>query len=129
MPHSDATGELSQLSERFAHKEGFIFSARDTDLLDDPGKIGVAKPIGLVANAGRPLTEGIESPRLLGVLEMVHLLGETDASTARTLARNALERAEAALHHILPPQRLDVGVARVEALRQLRGRAGQAAPQ
>ena len=78
MPHSDATGELSQLSERFAHKEGFIFSARDTDLLDDPGKIGVAKPIGLVANAGCALTEGIKSPRLLRILQVIHLLGETD---------------------------------------------------
>ena len=78
MPHPDATGEFSQLPERFAHKEGLIFPTCNADLLNDPGKIGVAEPIGLVANAGRPLTEGIESPSLLGVLEMVHLLGETD---------------------------------------------------
>ena len=78
MPHSDTTGKLGQLPEGFTHKEGLIFAARNADLLHNPGKVGVAKPIGLVANAGRLLTEGIKSPRLLRVLQMIHLLGETD---------------------------------------------------
>ena len=78
MPQPDTAGELGQLTECFADKERLVFTASQTDLLDDPGKIGIAQSIGLLSDTGRPLTERIQGAHLLRILKMIDLFRQMD---------------------------------------------------
>lgn len=78
MPHPDTASQFGQLTECLAHEYGLIFSTGQADLLHNSCEIGIAETFRLFSNGGGPLTESIESPHLLGILQVVDLLGKTN---------------------------------------------------
>ena len=78
MAQADAAGEFSELPERFTDGQRLVLSAGRTDLLDDPGKIGITQPFGLIPDRRSLFAEGIQCAHLLGILEMIHLFGESN---------------------------------------------------
>ncbi len=76
MPQADATREFCQLAELISNGERLIFATRGTDLLYDASKIGVPQSIGFLADGRSLLTERVQGPCLLGILQLVDLLGQ-----------------------------------------------------
>ena len=76
MPEADATREFCQLKQLIPNGERLIFAACGTDLLYDASKIGVPQSIGFLADGRGLLTERVQGTGLLGILQLVDLLGQ-----------------------------------------------------
>lgn len=78
VPQANAAGQLGQLSQRFSDEYSLVFATGRTDFLGHSSEVGKAQPIGLRRHGCYSFAQLVESANSLCILQMVHLLGESN---------------------------------------------------